>query len=45
MSKPAFASLRLINLALILFGLIDLAGAIWAGPTLHFSKTPCPDAW
>jgi hypothetical protein len=35
----AFVLLRLINPALILFGLIDLAGAVWTGLTLRSSKT------
>lgn len=35
----AFVLLRLVNPVLILFGLIDLAGAVWTGLALRFSKT------
>ncbi|SRR6266498_3982972 len=34
----AFVLMRLVNPALILFGLIDLAGAIWTGLALRSSK-------
>lgn len=35
----AFVLLRLVNPVLILFGLIDLAGAVWTGLALRSSKT------